>query len=276
MAEATENINFYRWVNARTWEIEHRSATRAFYDAIYARETGVERKRESYNLETSVQNGTVTIADGVAVFDVRGTMFAEDAFCGGMGAYSQAGILREMYADKSIKGILLAMDSGGGERGAGIVLGTAISEKNKPVGVLTNEILASAAYRAAANASFIAAANEDAEFGSIGTMMVLHKDWRERIKDLEFYYSSGSDGKNAAERGLKNEDTSILQQELDASGAAFRKTIANLRPITDAAKTLDGSVFATKDAKRRGLVDFNFTRTEAVGRILQMAKKGKY
>lgn len=125
------------------------------------------------------------VQNGVAVIPVDGTLVHKNAALNpvsGMQGYD--GIeakLAGAMADPEVRGIMLDINSPGGEVSGVKDLATKISASTKPVWAHANELAASAAYWLACAADQLIV-TETAEVGSVG-VLVAHADHSEQMKD---------------------------------------------------------------------------------------------
>lgn len=186
--------------------------------------------------------------------------------------------LRAAYNNRNIDGVIIETNSGGGESLAGTILKSGIQERNKPV-IGFAHLAASAAMRSLSGADEIIASGDGSEFGSIGTMFtidakVLNK-YRARFAD---FYGATAPNKNSDFRGAISGDFNAIQRRVDEKTLAFQNEIRRDRPLRGSEKTitetLDGSMFAALESKKRGLIDGIGTMQYAVKRV--RALKSKY
>lgn len=118
------------------------------------------------------------VKDGIAVIPVEGTLVHKSGYLGttsGMMGYDGlAAQIKDAQSDMSIRGILLDVDSTGGEVSGVKALADLIRASAKPVWAHANETAASAAYWLASAASKVYL-SDTAEVGSIGVVMA-HTD----------------------------------------------------------------------------------------------------
>lgn len=184
---------------------------------------------------------------------------------------------RAAYQNPNISSIILEINSGGGEATAGAMMKNVIQERNKPV-ISYAWMAGSAAYLAASASDEIIAANEGAQFGSIGVLFSLDKNilkyYSENILDI---YASKSPDKNAAFRAAQEGDFSKYIQMADQHAAVFQKEVQSIRPLKGSESkiqsTLNGAMFFADDAKGRGLVDNIGNFNLALNRAQRWAKK---
>lgn len=189
---------------------------------------------------------------------LSGVMRSED----GMSSQGISTLLRDMYAaigNPKIQGIMLEVQSGGGEATAGQMLHAGIAGSPKPV-VAFAHFMASAALMGTLAADEIVASSDMAEIGSIGTMLSFYPSIISQIKELRTdMYADKSKNKNAAFRALMEGDSSMLQEELDVYNEGFLSSVQQYRPLQGSDKdkeyTLSGAMFSANEAKERGLID---------------------
>lgn len=121
-------------------------------------------------------SGTATVADGVAIIPVIGSLVNRGAWIGtNSGTTSYEGIaaqVRDARSDPNVRAIVLDLDSPGGEATGMFGLAAAIREtaKEKPVVALVNDMAASAAYGIASQATEIVV-SPTSVVGSIGVVL---------------------------------------------------------------------------------------------------------
>jgi len=208
----------------------------------------------------TMTTGNVETAQSGSILRLRmsGVMTAADQLCSD-GIQSLSDTLYKAYANDNIDGILLEVNSGGGESTAGYILKNALADKNKPV-VVHAMILGSAALLGTLNASEIIAAGESAKIGSIGSYLSVNKNfltwYKENYTDI---YASQSTDKNADFRSLIEGDSAPIQKAIDKSAKMFQDNVRKSRTLKGSDEkinsTLAGGMFDATDARSRGLVD---------------------
>jgi len=198
--------------------------------------------------------GTVP-AGSIAHLQLRGVMRAEDGISN-RGVSSLVNDLRSAYANPNIEGILLEVNTGGGESLAGSMLQSAIADAPKAV-VVYAHFMASAGVRGTAPADEIIAASEGTEIGSIGTMISLNKNYLQEYKQaVEDMYATKSPNKNAHLREYLRGNPRAMQEYVDRHNEVFLGEMKRYRELKgDVEHTLSGAMFTARDAKRRGLID---------------------
>lgn len=164
------------------------------------------------------------VQDGIAVIPVRGELVNRgswmDAYSGLTAYETLSSSLRAAAADSAVRGIVLDIDSGGGEAAGAMEAAAIVREvsKNKRVVAFVNACACSAAYAIAAGASKIVVV-PSAIVGSIGVVW-LHMDYSKALE----------------EAGLK--PTFLFK-------GAFKKDGNQLEPLEPAAKARIGAMISS-------------------------------
>jgi len=186
--------------------------------------------------------------------------------------------------NKRIDGILIEVNSGGGEAIAGEMLMSALENNPKPVVAYAHlmalayaHLMASAALEAMLPADEIIASSKAAEVGSIGTMVTVANKFSEWYKqNYTDIYADKSTNKNAAFRAFLDGDMGPLKKELNATNEAFLAAVKRHRPLKgDIEHTLSGAMFQASAARRRGLIDGIGGYNYALKRITAAVKRRK-
>jgi len=211
--------------------------------------------------------------NSIIQLNFSGVMRNADGLCS-QGVNSLTEQLYNSYGNSAVKGILLNLESGGGESSSGYNLQQALLDKNKPV-VVRSSFLASAALNGAAAANEIWAASDASQIGSIGSYISVSLDalneYKKNVKDI---YSTTSPDKNAAFRAALDGDFSKLEKDVTQNASLFQEKVKGLLNLKSSleASTLSGGVFYAQDAKNRGLVHGVGTKQLAIKRILSLIK----
>lgn len=206
-------------------------------------------------------NPSSEIVDGsVARVSLSGVMTVEDGWCHyGIKTFDRT--MRSLYADDRVRGIIVDVDSGGGQAAAGNLMFNTISDRNKPV-IDHFTFKASAAVLGTLTTDESIAASDMSMSGSIGVMMNIPKyymDAEDERNDSVEFYSKKSPRKNEVWRALERGDTSLLINWLTELDELFMAKVRKHRPLKGGpnyqAETLSGAMFNARQAKRRGLID---------------------
>ena len=215
---------------------------------------------------------SVTVSDRVAVIAVEGTIVCgpavsrdnpfEQATSVTSGSIMKQ--LRDAAADKSVKAVLLRIDSGGGSATAAEEIGRELKrfkeKSNKPIVATMSNTGASAAYWIAACSSDKIYANATTLTGSIGVYMP-YMNVEELYKKIGITSDKIKSGPHkdimAYDRPMTAEEKEIMQGMVNEIYEEFVRVVAAGRKM-DAAqvrKLADGRVYTGAQAKNLGLVD---------------------
>lgn len=252
--------------------------------APYA-ELGISTRREEQRPTIAVFNDDLSFADsetklsnannGIATIKISGVM-REVGSASTLGAEDIRDQLFSFYDNENIKAVVVDINSGGGESGAGFMLNAAISERNKPV-IARVTYAGSAAYMTAMACDEVHAAFAAAKIGGIGAFAQIDNEMIKTLKErVSFIYSDESDRKNEAFRGLLEGDQSKIKAEINAIGKQFRDMVSASRALTTSVPdTLSGAMFDAKTAKKRGLIDAISTQKELMNRAAYLGMTRK-
>ncbi len=238
-------------------------------------------KQESKLIKVVDSEGGTTVIDSlkespensILELSYSGVMRDEDGLCS-YGINSLTEQLYQAYSNTAIKGILLNINSGGGESNSGYTLQQAIADKNKPV-VVRTPFLASAALNGASTATEIIGASDAARVGSIGSYMTINRQALEDYKnDYMDIYATVSPDKNKAIRDAILGDFSLLTKQVTQNAVLFQNTIKKNLNLNEKLmeSTLAGDVFYAQDAKKRGLIHSVGSKKFAIKRIFSHIK----
>lgn len=159
----------------------------------------------------------------------------------------------------NIKGILLEIDSPGGNAVASEMIMNAVKRAAKPTVALIREQGTSGAYLAATGADTIIASRMS-DIGSIGVTQSYVETAGEIAKDGKKYVQLSA-GKykdmGDPDRPLTDEERAIVMRDLNATHAAFIELVAKNRnlPVEDVKKLADGSSMLGEMALQNKLID---------------------
>lgn len=203
-------------------------------------------------------------APGIAVIPVHGTLVRRALgveAASGLTSYGDiAERLDQALSDPRVNGILLDIDSPGGEAGGVFELADRIRTASniKPVWAHANDSAYSAAYAIAASATRLTL-SRTAGVGSIG-VIALHVD--QSVKDAKdgVHYTAIYAGQHkndfSPHAPLSPQATSALQTEVDRLHAIFVEHVARMRGIDpDAVRATEAGLLFAEDAVETGLAD---------------------
>ena len=208
--------------------------------------------------------GTAVGQPGIAIIPVHGTLVRRAMgleAASGLTSYCEiAARLDAALADPQVSGILLDLDSPGGEAGGVFELAERIRAANdiKPVWAHANDSAYSAAYAIAAAASRLTL-SQTAGVGSIG-VIALHVD--QSIKDAKdgiaftAIYAGHHKNDFSPHAPLSPQAASTLQSEVDRLYGIFISQVAQMRGLdSDAVRATEASLLFAEAAVTAGLAD---------------------
>lgn len=216
-------------------------------------------------------------APGIAVIPVQGTLVKRtlglDA-ASGLVSYAEIGaMLDAAVRDPQVTGILLDVDSPGGETGGVFELARAVRTAStiKPVWAVANDSAFSAAYAIAAAAQRVIV-TETGGVGSIG-VIALHVD--QSVKDANdgYRYTAIIAGARKADfsphEPLDDDARAALQAEVDRLYGIFVDHVAAMRGITqDVVRATEAGLYFGTNAVDSGLADAVMSLDAALGEFV--------
>ena len=201
---------------------------------------------------------------GIAVIPVHGTLVKRTAgldAASGLTSYTEiAAMLDSALADPQVAGILLDIDSPGGEASGSFELARRVREASavKPVWAVANDAAYSAAYAigSAANRLIV---SETGGVGSIG-VIALHIDQSVKDANEGYRYTAVTAGthKNdfSPHQPLTDEAKAELQAEVDRLYGLFVEHVASMRTLaTDDVRSTEAGLYFGANAIAAGLAD---------------------
>ena len=202
--------------------------------------------------------------EGIAVIPIHGSLVKRSLgmeAASGLTSYGEiAAMLDAALADPQVSGILLDIDSPGGEASGSFELARRVREAAavKPVWAVANDAAYSAAYAIAASAQRLFV-TETGGVGSIG-VIALHVD--QSVKDAKdgYHYTAITAGahKNdySPHEPLSDAAKTELQGEVDRLYAIFTEHVAVMRGLDlDAVRATEAGLFFGSSAMTQGLAD---------------------
>lgn len=204
------------------------------------------------------------IRGGIAVIPVVGTLVRRTVGLEAQSGFMSYGLIEERLdaalQDNAVKGILLDIDSPGGEAGGVFDLADKIfaARKNKPIWAVANDEAFSAAYAIAAAAERIYLSRTGG-VGSIGVIAV-HLDQSEAEADAGLKYTAiyAGERKNdlSPHEPLSDPARAQLQTEVDRIYELFTTSVARMRGLDLAAvKATEAALYFGDQSVAMGLTD---------------------
>jgi signal peptide peptidase SppA len=216
---------------------------------------------------------------GVAVIEMEGivakrmSMFTK--ISGGISTYHVQEQFAAAMADRSVRAILLAIDSpGGGVDGTAELAGMIHSARgDKPIVAFSDGMMASAAYWIGSAADAVYLSGDTARAGSIG-IVASHMDISEAEKKMGVKTTEIVAGKykrlTSRYAPLSKEGEANMQEAVDHVYSAFVADVAKHRgvPVEQVLEQMaDGKVFFGRRAVEAGLVDGVSTMEELIHKL---------
>jgi signal peptide peptidase SppA len=225
---------------------------------------------------------TTITADGVAVLPVMGTFVKRAGMMDAMSGLQSYGAVerefRALIANPSVRGVLLQVDSPGGQVNGMLDLARVIRSAGqaKPVWAIADDAALSAAYALASGASRVLV-TESGWVGSIGTIAARRDHSAADAQSgqrVEFFTSGAhkTDGNPAVP--LTDPERKRLQAKVDQMGALFHELVATHRGMAvDAVRDLEAGAFIGAKAVEAGLADSVATLPEAIAALTEFVTK---
>lgn len=212
--------------------------------------------------------------DGVLTIPVVGGLYHRgdelDAMSGSMSYTLLNNRLKEAMGDPDVRGILLDIDSPGGEAGALFEFADVLhaASKVKPIYAVANTLAASAAYAIGASATKFFA-TPSAAVGSIG-VVTLHLDQSKAMEKRgivpTFIKAGAKKTQGNSLQPLSTEDVADIQAMVDDTYKMFVDLVAARRPMSaDEIRQTEARVFSAGEAEKLGLIDGVLTYEGARG-----------
>ena len=205
-----------------------------------------------------------TVPDGIAVIPIHGSLVKRSLgmeAASGLTSYGEiAAMLDSALADPQVSGILLDIDSPGGEASGSFELARRVREvaAMKPVWAVANDAAYSAAYAIAASAQRLFV-TETGGVGSIG-VIALHVD--QSVKDAKDGYrftavTAGAHKNDySPHEPLSDSAKTELQGEVDRLYAIFTEHVAAMRGLDlEAVCATEAGLYFGTNAISQGLAD---------------------
>lgn len=216
-------------------------------------------------------DGPVAVIPVEGVLTKKGLSFFGFQLAPGMRDLSAA--LRRAAADRSVKAILLDVDSPGGTVDGIEELAEAVAEtgRAKPLYAFADGLMASAGYWLSCGAREIAAP-ASAEVGSIGVVM-MHREYSKALDEAGVTYNIIAAGHYKAAGNtvepLTDEMRAYLQSGVDDTYELFLQAVERGRNVSreKALAMADGKIFTGGEALKAGLIDRVCSRGDFINHI---------
>lgn len=224
--------------------------------------------------------GDVDVQGSIQVISITGPIAKYD-FCYNPGSQSLQQAVRAANADDTVSGILLVIDSPGGQVDGTENLATEIKNSQKPVIAFVDGLCCSAAYWIGSSAAeiIVDGANNgfNATIGSIGTMCA----WKDTSKQEEMQgvkthvvYADESVDKNKMMEADEEGNFPAIKEQLNNLNGTFLTAVKNNRhgKLSTKENVLTGKTYNGKEAIKHGLADRIGNFQTAVSRTYFLSK----
>jgi len=254
------------------------SCVPTLYKTIVGNVVSEKTEQERIEAVTSIQaNANVdSQTNKVVVLDFNQPV-VKYTYGGWLGTQSYINILNSYLNDPTVAGIVLKIDSGGGQ-----VYGTGefydfLKDTSKPIVAYTGGYLCSAAYYMAAPLAWIVANKRADAIGSIGayaTIVDSNGIYEHFGAKVHTMYASKSKGKNSAYREvIENSNYEpYIKEELDPIVEDFIADMKAVRPQLSE-EVFDGSAWNGANSLDKGLVDELGTLQTAIDKVFALASE---
>lgn len=210
----------------------------------------------------AVQGRMYSVKNGVAIIPLDGTLVHKSGYVGSssgtMGYDGVAAQLQTAIADPEVQGILLDVDSPGGEVAGVQALANSLANSPKPVWAHANETAASAAYWLASASSKLVLSGT-AAVGSIG-VLVAHADFSKKLASdgisVTLIHAGAHKVDGNPYEALPEAVRASIQSDIDSLRTLFASSVSANRKISIAqVMGTEARMFRGQDAVNQGLAD---------------------
>lgn len=213
----------------------------------------------------------------ICVLGIKSPVFKYDQQCGPIGTRSMTSILKEWEANDKVLGVVIDIDSPGGQVSGLAEFANFIHNYSKPIVSYTDGYQCSAADYIASACDFKFASEYADLIGSNGTMMKyvnmdgLLTNQGAIVKDI---YATKSTRKNEEFRALAADGAEelIIKNILDPMCENFHNDVRKFRPQTNE-EVFDGAVYAPHNALEMNIIDSIGTIQNAFDKVIELSKQ---
>ncbi len=216
----------------------------------------------------------------VAIINLSGAITKGDQWCGGSGTATKANLIERAVANPNVIGLVLQIDSGGGQIAAVEKITSVIEAASKPIVAFVDGMAASAAYWIASYCDRIMMFGNNSRVGSIGAY-VSYTDftryYAEKGIDIYTVYAPQSTLKNKAFNDMLKKDEASMKAELKQEVDIFISELKVNRPeLADAPDSVfQGAMFTSDQAVTNGLADDKGSLADAIKLVDDLAEGNK-
>ena len=211
----------------------------------------------------------------VLVVSLKNPIYKYNQECGPRGTKSKQQIMSRYESDPNCKGIVLDIDSGGGQVSGTPEFHDFIKNYSKPVVAYTDGMMCSAAYYIGSAAKHIVANKRADAIGSIGTMIHfvdMTGFYEKKGAKVITEYATKSTAKNKDfEDLLIGKPEGYIKNELDPITETFHADMNSARQNLSN-EVLSGGTYNSEDSLKNGLIDEIGTLQTAIDKVFSLAK----
>jgi len=268
----------------KPWYIEQSYGTShlpLIFNILEGRQITSEKSKENKLTEIhtlgSAASGSSS-AQSVAILNIKNPIVKHNQFCGPQGTKSMMRELNRLKNDDSVIGVVLDIDSGGGQVSGTPEFHDYLKDYSKPIVAYTDGLMCSAAYYIGSAASHIVANKRADAIGSIGAyaqILDLEGYYEKQGAKIHTMYASKSTEKNKAYReALNGNHKEYIKEELDPIVEDFISDMKNARTgISE--DVFKGAVYNAKNSLEKGLIDEIGTLQTAIDKVFELSNENK-
>lgn len=235
------------------------------------------KKSKTTLIAASSFNSGENQSEYVAVINLKDPIYKYNQECGPSGTKSKMNQMKNFAQDPNCVGVVLDIDSGGGQVSGTPEFYDYIKSYSKPVVSYTDGLMCSAAYYIGSAASYVIANPRADAIGSIGVMVhfidVAGMYEKKGAKVITEYATQSTEKNKAFEELLKGNPELYIKTELDPIAEDFIKDIKAVR--SDADKSVfSGGTWNAADSLDKKLIDSIGTFQDAVDKVFELSNSG--
>lgn len=228
--------------------------------------------------DISASNGILdSSSQYVAVLNLKDPIYKYNQECGPRGTKTKMAIMSQFANDPNCAGVVLDIDSGGGQVSGTPEFYDFIKNFSKPVVSYTDGWMCSAAYYIGSAASHIIANKRADAIGSIGVMIsfIDFNGYYEKqgAKVVTEYATKSTEKNKAFEELLKGNPELYVKTELDPIADEFIADIKAVRSNVDES-VFKGATWNAPDSLAKNLIDEIGTLQDAIDKVFELSNNG--
>lgn len=233
-----------------------------------------------YRSDTFVPNPNIP-TNSIGVISICGPITKYDGECGELGAISISNMIADINKRDNVDGIVLSIDSPGGEARAASILTSAIQNSKKPVLSHVSGMAASLAVFITSASKEVYLSNKMDEMGSVGSFWTMY-DFSKYLENagitVHEIYAPQSTDKNSLFNEALSGNYEQAKEYLKLHVDEFISFVKNSRG-EKAAKSADqwnsGKMFFANEAIKLGLADGILPIEKVISKAAWLSKRNK-